>query len=34
MLCDDLDGWHGGWDGKEVQEGGVYVCMQLIRFIV
>ena len=22
MLCDDLDGWHGGWDGREVQEGG------------
>ena len=22
MLCDDLEGWDGGWGGKEVQEGG------------
>ena len=22
MLCDDLDGWDGGWGGREVQEGG------------
>ena len=20
MLCDDLDGWDGGWGGREVQE--------------
>ena len=22
VLCDDLDGWDGGWGGREVQEGG------------
>ena len=22
MLCGDLDGWDGGWSGREVQEGG------------
>ena len=22
MPCDDIDGWDGGGDGREVQEGG------------
>ena len=22
MLCDDLDGWNGGWGGSEAQKGG------------
>ena len=22
MLCDDLEGWDGGWSSREVPEGG------------
>ena len=32
MLCGDLGGWNGRWDGREVQEGGDYVYIQLIHF--
>lgn len=28
MLYDDLDGWCGGWDGKEVQK-GEDICMHI-----
>ena len=28
MFCDDLEGWDGGWVGKEVQEGGV-ICIHI-----
>ena len=32
MLRGDLGGWNGRWDGREVQEGGDYVYIQLIHF--
>ena len=28
MLCNDLDGWYGGCDGKDVQE-GEDICMHI-----
>ena len=34
VLCDDLDGWDGGGGEREVQREGIYVYIQLIRFIV
>ena len=34
MLCDDLEGWDGAWDGREVQEGGAYVYIWLIHVVV
>ena len=30
-LCDNLEGWGGGEDGREVQEGGEYVYLWLIH---
>ena len=29
MLCDDLKGWDGGWDGREVQE-GADICTHIV----
>jgi len=34
VLCDDLEGWAGGGDGKEVQEGGIYVYLWLIHTVI
>ena len=36
MLCDHLEGWDGE-GGREMQEGGdmgIYVCIQLIHFVI
>ena len=30
-LCINLEGWDGGEDGREVQEGGEYVYLWLIH---
>ena len=28
MLCDHLEGWDGGWSGRDAQEGGdIYILM-------
>ena len=32
MLCDELEGWHGG--GREVTREGIYIYISLIHFIV
>ena len=34
VLCDDLEGWAGGGDGKDVQEGGIYVYLWHIHVVV
>ena len=34
VLQDDLDGWDGVEDGREAQEGRIYMCVQLIHFVV
>ena len=34
VLCDNLEGWHGVGDGREVQEGGTYVYLGLIHIDV
>ena len=34
VLCDDLEGWAGGGDGKEVQEEGIYVYLWLIHVVI
>ena len=33
MLCDGLEGWAGGGDGKDVQRGGIYVYLWLIHVV-
>ena len=36
MLCDHLEGWDGE-GGREMQQGGdmgIYVCIQLIHFVI
>ena len=34
MLCDELDGWDGGGEGRRPKREGMYVYIQLIHFIV
>ena len=34
MLCDNLNGWDGGGDGRKSKRDGIYVYIQLIHFIV
>ena len=34
MLCDNLNGWDGGGDGRKSKRDGIYVYIQLIYFIV
>ena len=36
MLCDDLEGWdrEGGREAQERGGMGIYVCIQLIHFVV
>ena len=34
VLCDDLDGWDGGWVGGRSKREGIQVYIQLIHFIV
>ena len=34
MLCDDLEGWAGGGDGKEVQKEGIFVYLWLIHVVI
>ena len=30
-LCDNLEGWDGEGDGREVQKGGIYIYLWLIH---
>ena len=34
MLCDDLEGWDGGEDKRETDEGRIYICMSLCVYIL
>ena len=34
MLCDELDGWDGGGEGRQSKREGMCVYIQLIHFIV
>ena len=34
LLCDDLDGWDGGWWGRRLKRVGIYVSMGWILFVV
>ena len=34
MLCDELDGWDGGGEGRRPKREGMYVYIQLIHFVI
>ena len=34
MLCEDLDGWDGDWEGGRLKREKIYVYIQLIHTVV